>query len=239
MPSLEILGTQFTFSILPLKVLSSGRYARVQIGIKNEYIDYAQINEDILREDLEEWIFSMFRLLAGAYGREYNLTFEKTGLAVDLYPYTENGQEVPRAERRKNDCIMLVRLMLRSSNKKTFLGGTQSFLLHRKEIEDFAVALRKEFDESFAKYVHGRGKHLFVGVSPMGYKGCNYWYLDKSGAVKAGDYVWVRMGRHNTEQVVFVDQVRYFTDDTAPYDPAKVRQVHRIATEEEAKEAGV
>ncbi len=239
MPTLEILGTQLNFSILPLKAFSNGRYARIQIGIKNEYIDYAQINENILREDLEEWIFSMFRLLAGGYGREYNLSFENTGFAVDLYPHTENGREVSRSERRKNDCIMLVRLMLRSSDKKTFLGGTQSFLLHRTEIKEFAVALRKEFDESFAKYIHGKGKYLFAGVSPLGYNGCNYWYFDKSGKVKAGDYVWVRMGKHNIEQIVYVDQVRYFTEDTAPYDPATVRQIFRIATEEERKDAGV
>ena len=66
-----------------------------------------------------------------------------------------------------------------------------------------------------------------------GYKGCNYWYLDPSKKVKAGDYVWARMGKHNTEQIVYVDSVRYCTEDTAPYDPLRVRKILRKATIEE------
>ena len=87
----------------------------------------------------------------------------------------------------------------------------------------------------FAQLIHGSGKHVFVGVSPRGYTGCNYWYLDPSDSIVAGDYVWVRMGRHNTEQVVYVDSVRRFDEQTAPYDPSAVKQVLRKATEKEIK----
>ena len=105
----------------------------------------------------------MHRLLAGAYGKEYSLSFEKAGLAIDLYPYTKDGEEVSREERRQNDCVMMVRLLLRSSDKKQFLDGVYSLLLHREEIEKFAADLRKEFDSIFGELVHGMGKYLFVG----------------------------------------------------------------------------
>lgn len=234
MATIDVQGTKFSFSLLPLKMLSSGRYARARLEIQNEYVRYDYTMENILREDLEEWIFCMFRLLAGAYGREYNLSFEKTGMRVDLYAHTENGMEVSRQERRKHDCMMLIHFALQSV-KGAFLGGTQSFIFHRKEIEEFATALREEFYQVFEKYARGKGKYLFVGVSPLGYKGCNYWYFDKSGKTKAGDHVWVCMGKHNLEQVVLVDSVRYFTEETAPYSPERVRQVLRHATEKEWK----
>ena len=234
MATVDIQGTKFTFSVLPLKLLSGDSNARMEIKIENEYVSYAYTEKEILADELEEWIFSMFRLLAGAYKQEYNLIFEKTGIAIDLYPHTENGMEVSRAERRKNDCIMAIRLLMRTK-AKAFLGGVYTLLLHREDILIFAEKLREEYDKVFVKRVHGKGKHLFVGVSPLGYNGCNYWYLDVLGKVKAGDYVWVQMGSHNTEQIVYVDSVRYFTEDTAPYPVQTVKQVLRMATKEEIK----
>lgn len=233
MAKIDLQGTEFTFSVLPLKFLSKGFWGRTEICVKNEYVSYQEISENISRDELQEWIFSMFRLLAGAYGEEYSLSFEKAGLAIDFYPYTENGNKVSREERRKNDCVMAVRLLMRKADKKSFLGGVYTLMLHRKEIEIFACELQQEFDEIFGKRIHGRGKYLFVWVSPLGYNGCNYWYLDPLGETEKGDYVWVRMGRHSTEQIVYVDSVRYFTDDSAPYPPESVRRVLRKATKEE------
>jgi hypothetical protein len=43
------------------------------------------------------------------------------------------------------------------------------------------------------------------------------------------------MGRHNTEQIVHVDSVKYFSDDDAPFPPARVKQVLRKATPKEIK----
>lgn len=231
MAKIDIQGTKFTFSILPTKA-SDEYFVTTEIGIENEYIQYKERSERFTREELDEFIFALYRLLAGAYAREYTVPFEKKGIAVDLYAYTKDGEEVSREERRNNDCVMAVRLLLRSKENGKYLGGVYSFLLHREEIELFANALRKEFDEACAN-VTTKGTFLFVGVSPKGYRGCNYWYLDKSGTVKAGDYVWVRMGRHNKQQIVYVDSVRWCTEESAPYPPATVKQVLKIATEEE------
>lgn len=233
MATIDLQGTQFTLSILPLKLLSNGHFARTEILIKNEFLSYREVGSHLMREELEEWIFSMRRLLAGAYRKEHTLSFEKAGFAVDLYPYTIEGKEATREERRENDCVMAIRLLMRSADKKRFLGGVYSLLLHREEIEKFSATLREEFDKIFFQRVHGRGKHHFVGVSPKGFTGCNYWYLDKSGTVSPGEYVWVRMGRHDVEQIVYVDDVRRFNDDTAPYDPTRIKQVLRKATKEE------
>ena len=186
----------------------------------------------MLYEGIEEWIFCMFRLLAGAYKREYNFSLEEAGLAFDFYPYTKDGNEVSRKERREKDCIMAIRMLMRSP-KGEFLGGVYTLLLHRKEIEKFAKSLRQEYDKVFVKRVHGRGECLFAGVSPLGYTGCNYWYYDPSGKTKQGDHVWVEMGSHNTKQIVFVDSVRYFTKETAPYDVDIVKEVLGIASDEE------
>lgn len=233
MATIDLHGTKFSFSVLPLKLFSGGDYARTEIKIQNEYTDYKEVSSDISRDELEEYIFSLFRLLAGAYGREYNLSFERAGIAVDLYPYTKDGAEASREERRQNDCVMSLSLLMRSSNKRERLGGVYSLLFHKKEIEKFAADLREEFYAAFRKRVHGRGKYLFVGVSPLGYTGCNYWYLDPTNTVKADEYVWVKMGRHNVEQIVYVDTVRRYNDDTAPYEPTSIKQVLRKATAEE------
>lgn len=236
MPVLDVQGTKFTFSVLPLKGLSRGFWVHTALAIKNEFIDYKEIGKSISREELESLIFALHRLLAGAYAKEYNITFEKAKIAIDLFPYTDNGMEASRADRRNNDCVMAFRLLMQSKDKDKFLGGVYSLLFHREDIQKFAKGLREEFEAAFARFGKGRGKHLFVGVSPLGYHGCNYWYLDKSGETKPGDYVWVRMGRHNTEQIVYVDNIKYCTDDTAPYDPERVKQVLKKATLEEIEE---
>ncbi len=235
MATIELQKTKFSFSVLPLKLLSKGFWARTETAIENEYISYRDIGERISRDELEEWLFSMYRLLAGAYAREYALSFQKAGLAVDMYPYVKDGEEVSREERRVNDCVMAIRILLRERNGKSFLGGVYTLLLHRKDIEIFARQLREEFDAVFSRICVGKGKFLFVGVSPRNYRGCYYWYLDPSGTVQAGDYVWVRMGRHNTEQIVYVDGIRRFTLENAPYDPSRVKQILRKAAEEELK----
>ncbi|MBQ8309170.1 MAG: hypothetical protein IJX96_04980 [Clostridia bacterium] len=233
MPTIDLQRTKFKFSVLPPKLFSRGHWVRTEISVDNEYVKYTEIGENVLRTELEEWIFAMFRLLAGAYAKEYSLSFERAGLAVDFYPHMVNGEEVSREERRRNDCVMVIRMLMRSSDKKRLLGGVYSFLLHREDIQTFASALREEFDAAFAKFERNKGKYLFIGVSPKGYKGCNYWYLDPTKTVKKGDHVWVRMGRRNVEQIVYVDCVKYCNDDTAPYDPNRVKRILRKATDGE------
>lgn len=237
MASITLEGTTFSFAVEAPSFPFRKDRAVVTIGLKNEHISYEKKYKNIVRDDLEEWIFSMFRILAGAYKKEQNFPFENAGFAIDLYPYTEEGvAEVSRQKRRENDCVMAVRLLMKSGQAKTFLGGVYTLLFHRKDIATFAKALREEFDGVYGEMLYGKGKYLFAGVSPLGYNGCNYWYYEPTDTVEKGDYVWVKMGRHQTEQIVYVDSVRRFTEDTAPFNPERVKRVLRKATPEEIKE---
>lgn len=78
---------------------------------------------------------------------------------------------------------------------------------------------------------------LYVGVSPRPYYGCGYWYLDESGQAQPRGYVWVRMGRHDKEQLAYVDCVRWCTADNVPYPLERVKKVLRQATDEESERA--
>ena len=226
-------NTKFSVEILPT---DKPFWAKIRIVIENEHVHYNDVNENISVDELEEWIFSVYRLLAGAYKKEFNHSFEKAGLAIDLYPYTKSGREATRQERREEDCVMLVRLLMRESKAGRFLGGVYSLLFHREEMRNFIDALKEEFDFIYCKRIHGIGEYHFVGVSPLGSVGCNYWYLDPFKKAKKEDYVWIRMGRHNKEQIAYVDSVRLCTEETAPYDPRRVKRVLRFATQKEIDE---
>lgn len=80
-------------------------------------------------------------------------------------------------------------------------------------------------------------KWLFVGVSPYPYRGKSYWYVDESGTTQPRTYVWVRMGRHDREQLAYVDCTRWCEGDQAPYPPERAKRVLRQATEEESRRA--
>ena len=235
MATVRMQGTEFSLSVLPLSLLSSTQWAKTEIKIENTYVSYKDVGKIFLTSELEEWLFCMFRLLAGGYAKEYSLSFEKAGIAVDMYPYVTANRETTREERRENDCKMCVHFIMKQKNKDEYLGGVYSIIFHREDIRVFAESLRKEFYERYESRLKGRGKYLFAGLSPLEYGGCNYWYFDPSNSVASGDYVWVKMGRHDLLQIARVDTVRRFNDDSAPYDPATVKQVLRKATEEELK----
>ena len=80
-------------------------------------------------------------------------------------------------------------------------------------------------------------KVLYVGVSPKPLYGCNYWYVDETGLTKPKTFVWVKMGRHDTEQTVYVDSVRWCTINDAPYPFNKAKRVLRQATKDEENQA--
>ncbi len=238
MPTIELQGTVFGCEILAPKqgVFGEKGWTRLRVTLKNGYLDYQDVSRKLLLQDVEEWIFAMRRLLAGAYTKEYSLMFEGSGLAVDLYP-SENSANESREERRNADCVMAVRILMRSADQRSYLGGVYTLLFHRKEIELFSRQLGKEFHCAHANYIKGKGKLAFAGVSPLGYGGCCYWYLCDIDGVTPGDYVWVRMGKHNTEQVVLVDELRCFSARTAPYDPKTVKRILRKATDLEVEKA--
>ena len=80
-------------------------------------------------------------------------------------------------------------------------------------------------------------KILFVGVSPKPYYGCNYWYVDESGLTKPKTYVWVKMGRHNTEQIVYVDSIKWCDKSKTPYPIDRAKRILRQTTMEEVANA--
>ena len=117
MPTIDVDGTRFTISVLPLPLLSAGEYAKVKLAIHNEFVCYDTIIKNIAKEEIEQLIVALHRFLAGAYGSEYNITLENQGLAVDLYPYTEDGKEMLRSVRRENDCVAAFRFLMRAKNQ--------------------------------------------------------------------------------------------------------------------------
>ena len=80
-------------------------------------------------------------------------------------------------------------------------------------------------------------KWLFVGVSPYPYRGKGYWYVDESGVTAPRTYVWARMGRHDREQIVYVDCVRWCEEGDVPYPAEKAKRILRQTTKEEAERA--
>lgn len=78
---------------------------------------------------------------------------------------------------------------------------------------------------------------LYVGVSPKPLYGCNYWYVDETGKTVPKTYVRVEMGRHNTEQTVYVDSVIWCSKINEPYPYEKARRILRQATKEEIEQA--
>ncbi len=226
-------GTRFAFSVLETE--ERAFWVNTTLSLKNEYLAY-EAKVEVSREEIRAWCVGMSRLLAGGYERAHTISFEKAGLAVDLYAHTESGVPVSRTQRRKEDCVMAVQILLRSTDGERFLGGVFSLIFHRAEIEIFVAELRREMEKNCVQLVHGTHKYRFAGVSPLGYQGCEYLYLDDKNCAERGGYVWVRMGRHNTEQIVYVDVVEYFDDASVPYNPKTVKRILRKATEEEIQE---
>ena len=234
MTTIELQGTKLICRILPTKGAKESAYVHLSLALENEYVSYQDVRR-ILPEDLEQWLCSIYRLLAGAYSRPYSITFDGVGMSVDLYPSSDGEAAQPSShrKRREQDCAMALRLLMRSADARSYLGGVYTLLFHKQALQAFADALKKEFYAVHSVYVSGRGEWTFVGVSPLGYKGCNYWYYDETGEVQTGDYVWVKMGKNASEQIVFVDCARRFSLESAPYDPKRVKKVLRKATAKE------
>lgn len=232
MSTIKLQGTEFSFSVLPPNSNWDGYWVQTKISIKNEVVNYEEISERLSLSELEEFACLTARLLAGAFSKEYSFSVEKPGFAVDFYPFEKDGEQVDRTRLRKEDCVMAIRMLFKDKAGK-LLSGVYTLLLHRAEIKTLLQGIQDELNASYRPIAQKKGKYLFVGVSPLGYRGCKYWYFDPTKTCKTGEYVWVCMGRHNTEQIVYVDDARYFDDEDAPYDPARVKQVLRKATEKE------
>ena len=227
----EQQGTKFTFAVVPPEGAWDGHWVRTKICVENEFIHYTEVSERMSLEEIREWLCLIARFLAGAFPRNPEFVTEKAGFVADFYPYSDNNKELTREQCRKIDCLMALRFLFKNSQGK-FVSGIYSFLLHRKELELLLAEFTETLDTYYPITPEKQGEHLFVAVSPLGYRGCKYWYLDPSKSVVKGDYIWVRMGRHNTEQIVYVDEAKYFNEDF-PYEPSKARQIIRKATQKE------
>ncbi len=226
MPTLDLQGTKLTFSILPVK--EKAFWVKMRLAVHNEYISYEEESARLSVLEIEELMTALSRRLAGSYQKERTLTFEKSGLIVDLLA---DGAGGTREQLRQKESWVVVRFLLRASSRE-LLGGALSFLLDKEDIRELLKGLKEEWAQTPYPMDEGEGKYLFAGVSPLGYAGCNYQYLS-TRKVRAGDYVWVRMGRHDTEQMALVDSVRWYNDENAPFSPSKVKRVLRKATQEE------
>ncbi|MBR2341641.1 MAG: hypothetical protein IKA72_04465 [Clostridia bacterium] len=234
MPTIKLQGTEFSFSVLPQDKTGDKFLVKTKLAVKNAVIDYEEISERLSFSEAEEFTCLMARLLAGAFSKEYSFNVERPGFAVDFYPFEKEGEKMDRARLRKEDCVMAIRILFKDKAGQ-LLSGVYTLLLHRAEIKSFLQGFEAELNAHYRSSALKKGKYLFAGVSPLGYHGCKYWYLDPTKSCKTGEYVWVQMGRHNTEQIVYVDEARYFNDDNAPYDPSRVKQVLRKATEKEIR----
>lgn len=234
MPTIKLQGTEFAFSVLPPESASDEYFVKTKLVVKNEVINYEEIGERLSIAETEELICLMARMLAGAFLKNYSFSSEKSGFAVDFYPFAQDGEQFDRTRLREEDCVMAIRILFKGKDGK-FLSGVYTLLLHREEIKSFLNGLESEFNAYYRATAPEHGKYLFAGVSPLGYHGCKYWYLDPTKTCKTGEYVWVRMGRRNIEQIVYVDEARYFDDDNAPYAPSRVKQILRKATQDELK----
>ncbi|MBE7068218.1 MAG: hypothetical protein E7381_02845 [Clostridiales bacterium] len=254
---LQLNGTEVEFSILS----SSGRdWVDIRFLVTTDNIRFEKAGAYLTRNELEKFLSVTDFLLKGKIVRKYSLTWKKLGLRIVFVPNAEIGLMRPE-EREHATCQMQFEIFTR--NKDTGLWNATSVVvrLARVEIEklldgllqEYTVAVGKPQEKDKFSYFHNKeteeqpliaetgtaqsddGAYLYVGVSPRGCVGCNYWYVDEEKRTQANTYVWVTMGRRNTEQIVYVDSVRYCNANDAPYPINKTKRVLRQTTQEETE----
>lgn len=237
MATVILRGTTFTFSVQEKPKRWDGYTLSVKISVKNEFIDYAS-ERFCNYEDVEEMLFASFRLLAGGYRKEYTLRLDGVNAVLNFNPDIEEGvTELTRTYLRSRDCKLMFNMLFYSNKEKNTIGGVYSVIIPRNALKLFAETLQTELRPYTDEQNKRRGKYMFVGVSPQGYKGCNYWYLDPEKKTKPNTFVWVKMGRGNALQLVYVDNVRRFDEVSAPYDVTLVKRIVGQATQEDIAEA--
>ena len=100
---------------------------RVIHNIVNNSVKYFDTDVVVVRAELEAWCFEMRRFLAGAYTKERSLLFEGAGFSVDFF-VSEDVEKKTRQQRREEDCIMAVRLLMRSKDKSSYMGGVYTYI---------------------------------------------------------------------------------------------------------------
>lgn len=237
MATVTVQGTSFTFVLQEKPKHWDGYTLTVNMAVENEFIHYQRVCRCNF-DDIEEMLFCMFRLLAGGYRKEYVLRVEGTNAIVNFNPDIEAGvTELTRTYLRSRNCKAVFNLLFFSAKAKNTLGGVYTIIIPKNALKLFALRLQEEYKPYAEELSKQRGKYMFVGVSPQGYKGCNYWYLDTQKKTKPNTFVWVKMGRGNTLQLVYVDSVRCYNADNAPYDVTLLKRVEKQASKEDEEEA--
>ena len=237
MATVTLQGTTFTLSLQEKPKRWDGYTVNVNLSVKNEFIQY-QRECRCNFADVETMLFGIFRLLAGGFRREFSLRLEGADAIVDFNPDIESGvTELTRTYLRSRNCKAVFSVLFYSATEKNTLGGVYTIIIPKNALKLFVSALQEEYMPYAEELSKRKGKYMLVGVSPQGYKGCNYWYLDEHKKTKPKTFVWVKMGRGNTLQLVYVDSVRCYNEDEAPYDISLLKRVEKQATKEDEEEA--
>ena len=236
MAEITVEGTTFALTLEKKPLLWDGYSAVLRIAVKNEFINYENKCRCSL-EDVELIYFVLRRLVAGGYRKHVLMRLEGANLALDVDPHVDEGMELTREYLRAQPYTATFSLLLYSHAVANTLGGVFTFILNRDHVTPFADELQKELEPYQETISKRNGKYMFVGVSPQGYKGCNYWYFDPTKMTKPNTFVWVKMGRSKLEQLVYVDCVRYFRVEEVPYDIDRCSRVLKQATPQDIVEA--
>lgn len=236
MATVTLKGTTFTFAVQEKPKFWDNYTLIVKIAVKNEFVHY-ETERHCNFFDVEDALFCMFRLLAGGYRKEQSLRLEGANAILHFNPDIEEGVELTREYLRSRNSTLAFNLLFYSERERNTLGGVYSFLIPKTALRLFADSIKTELQPYADVISKRRGKYMFVGVTPQGYKGCNYWYLDPEKKTEPNTFVWVKMGRAQTLQLVYVDNVRYFNDEDAPYSVDAVKRIERQATPADIQQA--
>ncbi len=237
MATINLQDTIFTFTVQNKPKRWDGYGLYVRIAVENEFVHY-QSEHHCSFEDVENILFCMRRLLAGGYRKEISVRLEEMNAILHFEPnIPQNPPELTRTFLRSCESKLIWNLLFYSNSKQNTLGGVYTLFFSKIEVATFADVLQFELQAYVDERNARRGEYMFVGVSPQGYKGCNYWYLDTKKQTKTHSYVWVKMGKSSTLQLVYVDNVRYFSMAEAPYDVSSLKQVEGQASEEDLIQA--
>ena len=237
MASVTVRGTTFSFSPKKKPLLWDGYFLNVSISVENEFIHYKNTKNRCAFDEVERLYFSLHRLIAGGYRTEPCFRIEGAYMSIAIDPGVENAEHCSREQLRSADYTVTISMVMHSPKAETSMGGAYTIVLHREDIIAFANGLQEDLAEYEVALSKRHGKYLFVGVSPQGYKGCNYWYFDPTNKTELHTFVWVKMGNHKTLQLVYVDSVRRYNGYNTPCDPNGPKRVLKQATEEEILQA--
>ena len=228
--------TKFTFSPKKKPLLWDGYSLGMTIAVHNEFISYENSKHRCDFEEVEQFYFTLRRLIAGGYRSEPCFRIEGANMSVAIGLGVLNPENCSRERLRTANYTVTISLAF-VSNLKNEPNGAYTIVLHREEIKSLADGLQADLAEYANARSKRHGKYLLAGVSPQGYKGCNYWYFDPMGKTKPNTFVWVKMGKNKTLQLVYVDCVRKFNEYDTPHSVNGNKLVLKQATQEDIVKA--